>query len=174
MLLTTSPMPARPCRVRPGSHEVQVDDDRERDVHAVRALAAVVVAGELTGEAMPSLARLVATDTIGMPEPGGGVLGGVDGLAAADADHRVVRAGRAASRRRSRAASSVPPRHGEDVGRVASDGRISSAIRSPWPGPTTTATSPPAEMRRSASDRPRSATAPRRTSMCSGRVQRAG
>ena len=43
-----------------------------------------------TGEQMPSCDRLVATATIGRPRRARGVLGDVDGLAAADADDRVV------------------------------------------------------------------------------------
>ena len=44
----------------------------------------------LTGDPIPSWARLVATDTIGKPEPGRGVLRHVEDPAPADSDDGVV------------------------------------------------------------------------------------
>ena len=78
--------------VRSALHEVQVDDDRDRDVHAVRALdAAGDEAGDRGGDAVVGEAGCHRHHR--QAAPGRGVLGHVDGFAAADADHRVVRAG---------------------------------------------------------------------------------
>jgi hypothetical protein len=75
--------------VRPVLHEVEVDDDGDRDVHPVRAADALVVQRRHgRGDAVVGQAGRHRHHRDG--EPRGGVLGGVDGLAAADPDDRVV------------------------------------------------------------------------------------
>ena len=71
------------------AHVVEVDDDRDRHLHAVGAPCGRRARARTTGEAMPSWARLVATATIGRPAERRGVLGHVERPAAADADERV-------------------------------------------------------------------------------------
>ncbi len=140
MLLTTSPMPARLCRSGPASTKSRSTMHRDRDVHPVGALDP---AGDQRrhrgGDAVVGQARRHRHHR--QAAPGGRVLGHVDRLAAADADHRVVRPGAQLSAQVVGGLRGVPPAT-VNTSAERSDGRISSAICSPCPGPTTTATSP--------------------------------
>ena len=152
--------------VRSALHEVEVDDDRDRDVHAVRALDRRRDRGWRPGR------RCRRWRGWSPPTPSACRSGSPRTWRCRWSCRRRCRpprrtSGPAACSPRSRAASSVPPATVK-MSAERSVGRISSAIFSPWPGPTTTATSPPAEIRPSARMAARSATAPRRTSMASG------
>ena len=96
-----------------------------------------------------------------------GVLGDVERAAAADADHRVVEPGAQPRGQRRRRPAREPPSTSQ-ISPFASCGRSVAAISSPSPGPTTTATCPPLEIRRSASSGARPATAPGPMSIVSG------
>src|SRR6202034_3429214 len=119
---------------------------------------------ELTGEAMPSWARLVATATIGMPA-----------MCAANLVTSIVLpppmpATASYSPARSRLPSETAALWLPSGTRKISASLISSsaAMLSPWPGPTATATRPEVAMRRSASRSPSAQIAPGRTSMTIG------
>ena len=121
---------------------------------------------EDTGEAMPSWARLVATATIGRPLSAAACLAVSSVLPPpipTTASKNPVRR----RARRSVAASTVPPSTIQ-ISAFSSCGRRISAISSPCPGPTATATWPPLEIRRSASSGARPATAPAPMSMIRG------
>jgi hypothetical protein len=74
------------------AHEVEVDDDGDRHLHAVRALAGLLVLERGDGRGDAVVAEAGGHGDERQPGERGGVLGRVDRAAAADADERVVEA----------------------------------------------------------------------------------
>ena len=165
-LLTTSPIPASTASGG-APHPVQVHDHGDRQHHSVGARALTRARSVLTGEAMPSCARLVATATMGMPANVRGELGDVDGPAAADASHRLVRASPelVAERRLRCRGCRRPTRNTSPASSPQLGGdrfALAGARQPPRPGPRVA-------IRRSASRSASPAIAPGRTSMTAAR-----
>src|SRR6266566_3664844 len=119
---------------------------------------------ELTGDAMPSCARLVATATIGMPAMWAANL--VTSMVRPPPIPATASYDAARSRLPRRTAVSTVPSSTRKSSPAPSSS--SSAMLSPCPGPTATATRPSVAIRRSASNALKPVTASRRTSMNNG------
>ena len=168
-LLSASPRPDRSWLGRAAAHVVEVDHHADRDLDAVGALAPVVhERGDGRGEAVVGQARGHGDHR--QPGEAGGVLGDVDRAAAADPDDGVVGARRAASAASSARPRACRPRRAKTsaLPQLRAAARRRSAR--PGPGRRRRRRRPPAEIRRSASSVPMPPTAPRRTSIASGKA----